>query len=518
VYPWAFSVRGHGGPGRMLTVDEYYEIRRLVKREGLSQREVARRLGRSRKTVRKALKHSVPPGYRRSQEPLRPVVDGVRGIIDAWLEDDRRRHRKQRHTAKRIWQRLREEYAFTGSYSSVKRYVAYRVATGGEVFIPLEFGPGEEAQFDWGEADAVINGVERRVFLFCVRSCYSGACYVRAYETEKQEAFLDGHVRCFEFFGGVPRRGCYDNLKAAVIAVGKGQKRVLTERFRELRSHYVFEVRFCNVGRGNEKGHVENLVKHVQRTFMTPVPACASLQELNGHLDRMCLKELDRKGARSERTRGELLAEERAAMLPLPRVRFDACVRASTIVGKDSLVQFDGNYYSAPVEYAHHPCVVRGFVDRVEVCVAERTVAVHLRSWEKGRYLTNWRHYVPMLRTKPGALSNGRPFKGEPWGKAFTRMEVGLRERYGGEGARQYVRTLLLFARHPEGRVKWAVKHCVRRGVFSYDGVCSTLNYQPRRKIGALDLSRRPELARVGSGTRPAKTYDALLGSGEAGA
>jgi transposase len=502
----------------MLTVDEYYEIRRLVKREGLSQREVARRLGRSRKTVRKALRHSEPPGYRRSQEPLRPMVDSVRGIIDAWLEDDKRRHRKQRHTGKRIWERLVEEYAFTGSYSAVKRYVAYRLSRSGEVFIPLEFGPGEEAQFDWGEADAVINGVERRVFLFCVRSCYSGACFVRGYETEKQEAFLDGHVRAFEFFGGVPRRGCYDNLKTAVIAVGKGQERVLTDRFRDLRSHYVFDVRFCNVARGNEKGHVENLVKHVQRTFMTPVPACADLGELNGHLDRMCLKELERKGVRSEMTRGELLAEERAAMLPLPRVRFDACVRRSTIVGKDSLVQFDGNYYSVPVEHAHHPCLVRGFVDRVEVCVAERTVAVHGRSWEKGEYLTDWRHYVPMLRTKPGALSNGRPFRGEPWGEAFTRMELGLEERYGGEGARQYVRILLLFTRHPEGQVKWAVKRCVRRGVFSYDAVCSTLNYEPPRRIGALDLSRRPELARVGSGTRPAKTYDALLARREAGA
>jgi len=242
------------------------------------------------------------------------------------------------------------------------------------------------------------------------------------------------------------------------------------------------------------------------------------MEELNGHLEEMCLKELERKGVRSEMTRGELLAEERAAMLPLPRVRFDACARRSTIVGKDSLVRFEDNFYSAPVECAHHPCVVRGFVDRVEICVRERTVAVHDRSWEKGRYLTDWRHYVPMLKTKPGALSNGRPFKGEPWGKAFVRMERGLRERYGDEGTRQYVRILLLLARYPEGRVRWAVKRCVRRGVFSYDGVCSTLNYQPRRKIGGLDLSRRPELAGVGSGTRPAKTYDALLAGGEAGA
>jgi len=501
-----------------LTVDQYDRIRRAVVVEGLSQREASRRLGHSRKTVRKALKYSEPPGYRRSGERARPVIGPVRGIIDAWMEEDKRAPRKQRHTRKQIWLRLKEEYGFEGGYDAVKRYVTKKRETGGEVYMPLAFDAGEEAQVDWGEAWAVVAGVMVKVFLFCVRLCYSRASYVRAYPTEKQEAFLDGHVRAFEFFGGVPRRGGYDNLKSAVITVGRGRERTLNNRFKALKSHYVFDVRFCNPARGNEKGHVENLVKHAQRTFMTPVPEVLDMEELNRHLEEMCVKELKMKGVRSERTRGELLAEERLRFLPLPRVRFEACVRRSTIADKLSLVRFDNSFYSVPVAYAHHRCVVAGYVDRVEVSVADGIVAVHERNWEKERFVLDWRHYLPLLERKPGAIRNGLAFKGQPWGDAFDRMRVELESRYDGEGIRKYVKVLLLFAEFPEIEVREAVQACVRRGAFSDEAVRSVLNYEPPKTSGVLDLSHRPELAEVGSGVRPADTYDALLSSRGAGA
>jgi transposase len=502
----------------MLTVDQYDRIRRAVVVEGLSQRQAAKRLGHSRRTIRKALEHSEPPGYRRSKEPGRPVIDPVRGIIDSWLEQDRGAPRKQRHTRKQIWLRLQEEYGFEGEYTAVRRYVNWKRQTSGEVYMPLGFDAGEEAQVDWGQAWAVIGGVMVKVFLFCMRLCYSRTSYVRAYAAERLEAFLDGHVRAFEFFGGVPRRGAYDNLKAAAITVGRGQERTLNRRFKALKSHYLFDVRFCNPARGNEKGHVENLVKHAQRRFMTPVPEFSSMEELNGHLDAACLKELERPGVHSEKTRGELLAEEQVGFLPLPRVRFEACVRSSTIADKLSLVQYDNSFYSVPVEYAHHRCVISGYVDRVEICVADAIVAVHERSWEKGRFVLDWRHYVPLLERKPRAIRNGLPFKGEPWGEAFERMRLELESRYEDEGTRKYVKVLLLFTEFPEAEVKEAVKTCVRRGAFSDEAVRSVLNYEPPKKVGSLDLSRRPELAQVGSGMRPAGTYDALLVSREAGA
>jgi len=232
----------------------------------------------------------------------------------------------------------------------------------------------------------------------------------------------------------------------------------------------------------------------------------------------MCLKELERPGVRSEKTRGELLAEERVRFLPLPRVRFGACVRRSTIADKLSLVRFDNSFYSVPVEYAHHRCVAAGYVDRVEVCVAGGIVAVHERSWEKGRFVLDWRHYLPLLERKPGAIRNGLAFKGQPWGQAFERMRLELESRYEGEGVRKYVKVLLLFAEFSEAEVRRAVKTCVRRGAFSDEAVRSVLNYDPPKKVGSLDLSRRPDLAGVGNGMRPANTYDALLGSREAGA
>jgi transposase len=495
----------------MLTVEEYERIRRRVKVEGASQRRAARELGHSRKTVRKALEHSSPPGYRRRKEVRRPVIGPVRAIIDAWLEADQAAPRKQRHTAKQVWRRLRDEHAFQGSYDAVKRYVAWREATTGEVYVPLAFDPGEEAQVDWGKAWAVIAGVWTQVLLFCMRLCYSGLSFVRAYPNEKTEALLDGHVRAFEFFGGVPRRLAYDNPTTIVTAVGKGQERKLTEAFVCLKSHYLFETRFCNVRRGNEKGHVENLVKHAQRTFMTPVPHVAGMEEINVDLERGCRKELDRLGVRSPKTRRELLEEEIERFLPLPAHAFEPCVRESTIVSKLSLAQYDCTRYSAPVRWAHHPCVVKAFVDRIEVWVQDERVAAHERSYEKGDFRLDWRHYVPMLERKPGSLRNGRPFRGEPWGRAFEILRKELEYRYGGEGTKKFVQVLLLFTEFPESEVRRAVKLCVRRGAYSDEAVRSELQYVAPRRIGHLDLSDRPDLAAVGGAPRPVATYDALL-------
>ena len=174
-------------------------------------------------------------------------------------------------------------------------------------------------------------------------------------------------------------------------------------------------------------------------------------------------------------------------------------------------MRFDNSFYSVPTEYAHHRCVVAGYVDRVEVCVEDAIVAVHERSWEKDRFVLDWRHYVPLLERKPGAINNGRPFRGQPWGEAFERMRLELESRYQGEGIRKYVKVLLLFAEFPEAEVRRAVKVCVRRGAFSDEAVRSVLSYEPPKKVGSLDLSGRPELSRVGTGMRPVGTYDALL-------
>jgi transposase len=242
----------------MLTVEHYALIRRKVLIEGLSQRDAAKELGHSRKTIAKALAYRIPPGYRLSEPRAHPVLDPVKGIIDAWLEQNVKSPPKQRQTAQRIWERLRDEYGFTGHYGTVQRYVKEAAHRQKEVFMPLEFEPGEEAQVDWHEGWIVENGIERKCQFFVMRLCYSKAMFVYPYERANLESFLDGHVRAFEYFGGVPRRIVCDNLKCAVIHVGKGQERRLTKWFRELRAWYLFETRFCNVAKGNEKRDVEN--------------------------------------------------------------------------------------------------------------------------------------------------------------------------------------------------------------------------------------------------------------------
>ena len=315
----------------------------------------------------------------------------------------------------------------------------------------------------------------------------------------------------FDFFGGIPNRLAYDNTKCAVIRIGRGRERKLNTKFLELRSHYLFESRFCNPGRGNEKGHVENLVKEAQRQILTPVPHAASLEELNEKLLEACRKNLEKVQPRIGRTRKELLEEEHGFMLDLPKAPFKACVSVSGVATKEALVRFDGNDYSVPNEHAYGPCVVRGYVDRVEILRKAEAVGSHKRSYGKAEYVLDPFHYLPLLERKPGALLNGRPFRGEPFGEAFTRLRCELSHRYGPEGDRQYVKALLLMTKHPREEVQRAVEDCVLRRAFSADAVELALRDKPVAACPLQDMTQFSFLPQVGSGKRPAGLYDALL-------
>jgi transposase len=505
----------------MLTVADYELVRRKFFLDGMSQRAIAEELGHSRKTVAKAIAHAVPPGYRLAEPRLRPAIEPYRAIIDAWREEDRARPRKQRHTAQRIYERLRDEHGYAGSASSVRRYVATGKTGQGEVFLPLCFAPGEEAQVDWGEATVIENGVERKVQLFCMKFCHSHAVFVRAYERANLESFLDGHVRAFAHFGGVPKRIAYDNLKSAVVFVGRGRERKLNRRFMELRSWYLFDSRFCNVAKGNEKGHVENLVKRSQRTFLTPLPEIQDLDALNAKLLRDCGAELDRTDREGHSHRA-LWEAEKPCLLPptrfagAPAETFPACREQSSIVDKQSLVQFDEHLYSVPVRWAHHQCVLKGFVERVEIFCGHERVAVHQRSYAPERYVLEPRHYLPLLERKPGCLDQARPFRGDPWGEDFALLRRELEYRLGGEGTRQFIRVLLLLTKHPEEEVRQAVGLCVQRRAFDVEAVIAAMrNEPPPPPVRRLDLAHRPELAGVGDGIRPAGQYDQLACAAE---
>ena len=288
----------------MYGVDLDRRVRLACHHEGLSRREAARRFGIDRKTVAKMLMFSVPPGYQRSGPPSRPKLDGFAGIIDRILEEDRTTPRKQRHTAKRILERLRDEHGFTGSYTIMKDYVRERRVRSREMFVPLAHPPGH-AQVDFGEALAVIGGTERKAHFFAFDLPHSNALFVKAYPAETSEAFCGGHVAAFAFFGKVLLSILYDNTKLAVARILGDGMRQRTRTFSELQSHYLFEDRFGRPGKGNDKGKVGGLVGYARRNFLVPIPHAESFETLNARLEGHSLRRLGDRLRRHTETIGE---------------------------------------------------------------------------------------------------------------------------------------------------------------------------------------------------------------------
>ena len=304
----------------MKRVELYGRVRHAVMIEGLSQREAARCFGIDPRTVRKMLSYSVPPGYVRTRPPVRPKLDPFIGIIDRILEEDKDRPKKQRHTSKRIFERLRDEYGFTGKITIVKDYICGVRQRRREMFVPLTHPPGH-AQVDFGEALAVIGGVggvERKIHFLAMSLPHSDACFVAAYPGETTEAFCDGHVSGFSFFGGVPRSILYDNTRIAVARILGDGKRQRTRVFSELRSHYLFEDRFGRPGKGNDKGKVEGIVGYCRRNFLVPIPRFRNFDDLNTHLEACCAKRWAEQLRGHDQTVGERLERDRAVLQRLP--------------------------------------------------------------------------------------------------------------------------------------------------------------------------------------------------------
>lgn len=311
---------------------QFYNIKFLHQVEGLSQRQIAKKLGISRNTVKKYLSATeVPTTIQRQRiytntKEYSDETKRILPIIDQWLEDDLKRWGKQNHTAARMYQRLVDEYNFKGSESNLRKLVAKRRKKLQEVFIPLDFQLGHQFQFDWGEADIILQGQKQRIYLFCIQLSASRLQFVRAYLHEKQEAFLDGFVHAFEFFEGIPTEGLFDNLKTAVIKILQGRDRLEQESFLSLQTHYLFKAEFCNVRSGNEKGRAEGSVGYVRRNALVPEPQVQSLNELNDYLRQWCLKEAERKKVpHTKETVADVWAKEKEYLHPLPDQPFEAC-------------------------------------------------------------------------------------------------------------------------------------------------------------------------------------------------
>jgi transposase len=495
----------------MFSVELYGRVRHACHVEGLSQREAARRFGIHRSTVRKMLAFSVPPGYRRQGPPARPKLEGFTAIIDQILDDDRTASAKQRHTAKRIYDRLRAEHGFTGGSTIVKDYVRERRARAREMFVPLAHPPGH-AQADFGAAVAVIGGVEQTIHFFCLDLPHSDAGFVKAYPAERTEAFLDGHNAAFAFLGGVPRSILYDNTNLAVARILGDGTRARTRAFAELRSHYLFQDRFGRPGKGNDKGKVEGLVGYARRNFLVPVPVCASFAALNAQLERRCLERLDHRVRGHAATIGERLERDLAALQPRPAVPYDACERKAARVSALALVRYERNDYSVPTAYGHRPVLVKGYVDEVVIACGAEVIARHPRSYAREDFVFDPRHYLALLERKIGALDQAAPLQGWALPAAFATLRRLLEARLGKAGRREYVQVLRLLETFRLEDVDAGVREALRLGAIGFDAVKHLVLCRIERRPPKLDLTVYPYLPRVAVATTSAKAYLALLG------
>ena len=493
----------------MFAVESYAAVRRFVFVEGHSRREAARVFGLNRETVAKMCRFSLPPGYTRKEPAAKPKLGPLLPVIDAILAADQAAPVKQRHTAKRIFERLRDEHGFAGGYTVVKDHVRLCRARGRETFVPLAHPPGH-AQVDFGEAIGVIGGVRQKIHFLCMDLPQSDACFVKAYPRETTEAFLDGHVSAFAFFGGVPQSILYDNTTIAVAKILGDGKRERTRAFTELCSHYLFRDRFARPAKGNDKGKVEGLVKFSRANFMVPVPHAASFDDLNAMLEERCrARQRDHAGRHAE-TIGERLVADRAALRPLPAVPLEPCEKRSGRVSSMALVRYRTNDYSVPTAYGFQDVVVKGFVAEVVIVCGGKEIARHQRCYGEGVFVADPLHYLALIETKPGALDQAAALQGWALPDVFQHLRHLLEARMGNRGKREFIQVLRLLEALPLDIVTGAVTQAIQIGAVGFDAIKLIALARIERRPARLDLAAYPHLPRTAVKTTSAADYAVL--------
>jgi transposase len=482
-------------------------IRRWHLREGMPIREIARRTGLSRNTVRKYLASNVlEPVYPARKSPTN--LDEYDATLTNWLFRESRRHRKQRRTVRQLYRDL-VTLGYTGSYDRVAAFARqWREAqddskrtSGKHVYVPLQFAPGEAFQFDWSEDWVKLNGVSTKLQIAHVKLCYSRAFFLRAYLTQSHEMLFDAHYHAFKAFGGVPRRGIYDNMKTAVDKIGRGKHRQVNKRFQAMVSHYLFEAEFCNPASGWEKGRVEKAVQDARHGLWYDAPPFPSLQALNAWLQTRCLERWQDTMHPEFKTRSlaECREDEVSEMMPVPSA-FDGFIEHSKRVSSTCLITFEHNRYSVPASFANRVVSLRVYPERVVIVAEAQVVAQHARAFNRdksapGRTVYDWRHYLAVVQRKPGALRNGAPFSTLP--DSFRQLQARLLRRPGGD--REMADILALVLLHDEQQVEQAISRALELGEPSKQHVLNCLSRleqpalpQPLKPPPALTLVTEP--------------------------
>ena len=503
----------------MLDMNDKAKVRQAVLVEGKSQRAVAREMGYSRNTVAKMLTDSQPPQYQLIGERLQPVLGPYKAIIDAWVTEDKKKIKKKRRTAKRMYTILKKEYGYQGAESTLRRYVGQaRRKARHKVYLPLAYEPGEVAQVDFGEAEVVVAGTVVTAQLFLLWLGYSSSTFLKAYPGQPQEVFFDGHAASFSFFGGVPRHIWYDNLKIAVAKVLEGRNRQEQEAFVSFRSYYLYEAHFCNTAAGWEKGGVEGRVGYCRRNWLLPRREFPSWEVLNSYLAEQCQSEWQRRLRGQDETIGQRLAAEKEAFLPLPARPHPCCKTLPVRANHLSLVSFNTNRYSVPVDHSHEKLLLRAYVDRVEISNGRELLASHARCWEREQDILNPLHYLPLLARRPRALAQARAIRQwrADWPPVFDRywdvLQQKLPER---QSTATFIRILRLCEDHPETLVAQALEQALSHHCYDDDGVRELLRRLLEPDLPPpLNLTHQPALAEVQVTPTDLTQFDRLLSAG----
>jgi transposase len=500
----------------MMSVKQIKEVR-MLRQEGLPIRDICRKAGISRNTVRKILRGQQARFKYHRANAKQPAQSSIKDVIESWIKQDSLEGRKYRRTAKRMYTLLQgDPYGYRGSYATVLR--CFQEAHSrlnknpAEVFIPLEFGPGQAAQFDWGDVKAVIGGQLTALNIGALQLCKSRKSYARAYPSQKQELLFDVHRRAFEHLVGVPRRVIYDNLKTAVKKILKGNHRNLQERFVEFSSLYLYQADFCNPAHGNEKGRIENLVGFIRENFFVPIPKFTTLEELNDRLLSFLISVARTKihPESPDKTRHDVYEEEKGSLIPLPAHGYECCRVTHAAVTSYSTVHFETNQYSVPGEYVGKTVQVKGYADEVVSSFNGAEISRHKRLYSVKQQSLNPYHYLEALSSKPRAFADGLPFKEWQLPEVFQQYRRMLKEKFE-DGDRYFVRTLLLVKDWPIMDVAEAIRQAIAAHALG-DSYVLTILRRMRQPTGeSLLIDIRADLARYKATQPPISRYDEVL-------
>lgn len=460
-----------------MTIDTntYKMIRKLYTVEGLSQRHIAKMLNVSRKTVRKYCLGSVLPGIRKDYKPEKSALrQAIEREVTKIINEHKDAPSKQKLNAKIIWQMLFET-GFEVGESTVRKYIHELRLEKPEIFVPLDFEPGEVMEVDWGDAYVYLNNAKTRISIFCAVLPYSYGIFAAVFPDKTNASFFTGHVMAFEYFGGVPLNCIYDNLKSAVLA-GSGPDAIKQERFKKLEAHYAFEGIMCNARSGWEKGAVENLVAIVRQIALTPMPRVNSFEELQEHVVYKCIQYCQvHKIKDRPKSIKEMLEEEKKHLLPLPAYRLDPAEEQKALVYPDLTVRLNNIKYSVPPEYVGLNVTLKISPFNVDIYYEGRLLYHHNKAQHQSDHQYIPEHYLEILERKPRAIKNAAPLKKGILPSELKEFMLLCKHR---DKNYQLVNILLLGRRIENDTLLWAVKQANATGTPSYDLVCFYLEIQ----------------------------------------